>query len=288
MKGRLYVLSCSLIAAVACAQAMEPGETTTGNTSGIRHVTLYRDRAMVTREITVPPGESLRTIVVRDLPQCVISDSVYAEGLDGAVVRSVHLSPRTDRSAAGEELSRFDEELTILNRKLEATKHELEVASQNLAMLDQMVDFTAAAVKSDLDRGVLDAQSLTRLATFSMRRRNELANERYRYETRARELAAEIEGVQSKRSVLASPQGDRRYDARIALEAEENVAGMVRLSYQVDGAGRLSTQSTATRSKAMSRFATAHWPTNRQPKTGPASDSSSRRHLHQSTRYAPC
>ncbi|MEO8494717.1 MAG: DUF4140 domain-containing protein, partial [Planctomycetota bacterium] len=88
--NRLAVyLSFCLLVAGSSADAQEAATPIHEEVGVIRRVTLYRDRALVTREITVPAGEKWRSVNVPDLPETVAADSVYADGVAGTLVRAV-------------------------------------------------------------------------------------------------------------------------------------------------------------------------------------------------------
>ena len=68
-KQLLYAVVVFWLTCGSFAVALEALNEPTASVGVIRHVTLYRDRALVTREIQVPQGTPLRTIDVPDLPE---------------------------------------------------------------------------------------------------------------------------------------------------------------------------------------------------------------------------
>ena len=66
--------------------ASNPAEST------IRQVTLYRDQALVTREVIIPTGQGVGEFVVRGLPSHVVLNSLFAESTSGLEVRGLRIS----------------------------------------------------------------------------------------------------------------------------------------------------------------------------------------------------
>ena len=129
----------------------------------------------------------MRSVEVPDLPELVIPDSVYADGDAGTIVRAVRVSTRPVAESLREEVQVLDQQISQLNRQCTETQQILEVTNRNIALLDQLVNFSAAAGNSDLNRGVLNAETLTALTTFSMTQRRELASEQLRYQQQLEE-----------------------------------------------------------------------------------------------------
>lgn len=228
----LYALLFSSLVA-AEEPALRPDEVS----GSVRAVTLYRDRALVTREIQIVAGEKARVISVPDLPELVVADSVSARGDKGIVVRAVRVSPHVVGESRREDVLRFDQLLEELNRSRAETQHNLDVATQNLELLGQLISFSVSSTKSDLDRGVLDANTLTGLATFSMTQRRELASEQFQRQSQLNEIDKEIQTVSQQRQLATQGRQTNAYQAKIFIEAENGLAGTVRLNYQVTGCG---------------------------------------------------
>lgn len=237
MKCSLFkiVLCLLMFSLIACAQQppREP-EQALGN---IRLVTLYRDRALVTREIIIPAGDPLRSIDVPDLPELVVPDSVFADGNEQTVVRAVRVSPRPASPPQRDEVRALDEQISKLTRQREEVQQMLQVVSRDIESLDELVSFSSAAGKSDLNRGVLNAETLTELSTFSMQKHRELANEKFEYEKQLKVLDGQLQRAQWSHSQATSGQQSANYQAKIFVETPDGDAGTVRLSYLVGGCG---------------------------------------------------
>ena len=116
-------------------------------------------------------------------------------------------------------------------------QQQLEVVTANLESLNQMVSFSTNAGQADLNRGVLNAESLTHLTTFSMEQRRELAGEQHRLRKQVEELDKQLKLVSWQWNQATSGQQSVDYQAKIFVESTDGAPGTVRLNYVVGGCG---------------------------------------------------
>src|ERR1051325_4615838 len=103
---RRLVLAALLFAS-ANASAAEP-QMTKGT---LDEVTVYRNQALVTRKIDVAGPAGLHEVVVSDLPEYLVPESLYAESADGVEVRSVRYRVRPVEKDVREEVRELDEKI---------------------------------------------------------------------------------------------------------------------------------------------------------------------------------
>ncbi len=243
----IAVFAMLFTAELGCAQSTEDAtteDTVTAqarpgvekNEGRITEVTLYRDRALVTREIAIAAGAALRTLQIPDLPYLTAKDTIHAAG-DGMVdVRSLHA--RHGVSGAGQqEIADLEVQLTQLENEQAEAKHAVELATAHLKSLDNLTAFTFSAASQDLNRGVLDADTLTELTKFSMVERTNVSGELFQHQKTVGELATRIGNMQQRRAELQSGESANRCEVMISVGLPENQAGTLRLSYQVTGCG---------------------------------------------------
>src|SRR5688572_20826655 len=95
-----FVLSTTSWAQTAPAKSVEVR-------GKIDAVTVYRGQALVARVVDVPAPGGLREIVITDLPVQVLPNSLFAESLDGAEVRSVLFRERAVSQDVREEVRKL-------------------------------------------------------------------------------------------------------------------------------------------------------------------------------------
>lgn len=173
------VAACLLFGA-APAWGQPTKEVSQAANGVIRQVTLYRDQARVTREIKVEAGVGLRVIDVSELPEQLLPESVFAEGDAALTVRAVRVATRPQVQSNREEIRTLDDEIEQLQQQRDEIQNSHEISQANLQSLEKLISFSVDGAKSDLSRGVLNAETLTELTTFAMTNRKELATEQFK------------------------------------------------------------------------------------------------------------
>lgn len=202
----------------------------------ISRVTLYRDQALVTRVIDIPAGEPQRELLIGRLPERVSPDSVYAEGNVTTQVRGVRVTQRTADKADDAARSQLTEQIDALDKEKGSIQNQLQLAQKQSQYIDQLMSFSATTSNADLNRGVLDAGTLTELSDYAMQQVVELG-------TQIKDLQDELSAVQEQQKQLRrelqllNQPNDTRYEVRLLVATENGEAGSVELSYLVSGCG---------------------------------------------------
>ena len=100
-----HVVTISLVVSCATIASAAP-QTTAGR---VTDVTLYRNQALVTRNVDVKGAMGSVEVVVTDLPENISSDSLFAEGGDTVEVRAVRYRSRAVGEEPREEVRQLDE-----------------------------------------------------------------------------------------------------------------------------------------------------------------------------------
>ena len=134
------------------AIAAEPAKVT----GKIASVTIYRDQARVVREIDVPALKESQTILVDELPNHFMEQSLYTESDSGTVVQGLRVRSANDNSK-----SQGNEKADKLQKELASAKHDLLVIEEDLSTLESLVAFSSKRFERDLGESKLDVQSVT-------------------------------------------------------------------------------------------------------------------------------
>ena len=96
---------------------------------GIQPFVYATELALQQGAIDVPGPGGLREIVITDLPNQVLPNSLFAESGDGAQVRSVLFRERAVSQDIREEVRKLDEEIRALTDAMAANQRALQTAS---------------------------------------------------------------------------------------------------------------------------------------------------------------
>lgn len=221
-------------------------------------VTVYPDRARVTRRETVrlPAGDL--TVVVEPLPLAMQPDSVRVGGRGPATVLGVDVArrhrPRTaDPQAAGLERER---------RELVARVAELDdadaVEAQRIELLRQLARRAGASYGRALANGDADVAAVAEL-TDALAAQQGAAQARQRALARRREeLGEELAALDRRMAELSAAREPDRLAATIGMSVERDSEVEVELSYVVSGAGWQSSYDLRLDEAAADRL-TATW-----------------------------
>jgi len=200
-------------------------------------VTLYRDQALVTRQVRceLPAGPS--ELVVGDLPHRVVPESLFANAAGQTIVRAVRFRTRAVREEPREEVRQIDKQIEELAEKLrrnEAMRQHVERRNQYLDKLEQ---FVAPTSQVELSKGVLNARTLQELTQFSFEQRKALVEESLALEKEKRELTEQLSLLKRRRAELTAGSTRTVREAIIFVDSPAAGRAELDLSYLVGGAG---------------------------------------------------
>ena len=211
-------------------------ENVTNLSGHISRVTLYREQALVTREISLP-ADSSDVITVNDLPELVVPDSIFAEGSDGIEIRAVRVSSNTAEQANRQDIRELDKSMRELSERLEATQRDLKSIEANEVSLASIINFSVNRVNDAINKSVVQAEDVIALSNYIMEQRIELGRNKLELETEVEEVQREIDSLNRKRSSLVSGDQNKNYQVKIFTASQNDGAGLIKLNYLVTGCG---------------------------------------------------
>lgn len=195
----------------------------------ITAVTVFPDRARVTRSGSVALEAGEQRVECGPLPLGMLRDSVRVTGRGAATVLGVDIVTRREAVSNDELVQALEEELRDLDAQLAALQDADDVATARMTFLERLAGRTAKALAGDLERVTTFANGLDSQHEQVLSGRR--VRERMRADLHKQRMATErrLNDVRGKRS-------PDRLVAVVALEAAE--AGQIELdlSYVVPGA----------------------------------------------------
>ncbi|MFP4055416.1 MAG: mucoidy inhibitor MuiA family protein [Candidatus Brocadiia bacterium] len=203
----------------------------------VESAVLYRGQALVTRRVPVAVEAGRGALVVGNLPEQVVGDSLFAEGGEGVEVRSVRYRTRAVGEAPREEVRQLEQAIQEVEDQAARNKRMQELVSQRLKFLESLEGFTAPTAKAELAKGVLDFEALEKLTLFAFQQRQEAAEEALRLDAQARDLGQQLSVLQRRRAELTAGYSRTVREAVVFLEKRGAAASELQLSYLVGQAG---------------------------------------------------
>ncbi|MEZ6070227.1 MAG: mucoidy inhibitor MuiA family protein [Pirellulales bacterium] len=232
------VATVFVLGGVAAARAddAQPAAASTELQGTVSAVTVYQGQALVTRLIDVPAATGLQELVVTDLPEYVLPQSIYAEPADGAEVRSVRYRVRPVREDVREEVRKLDEQIQTVQDQIDAVAAAQAVLDERLSYLANLENFTAMTAKTEMTEGVLNTATVTELSQFLFQQRDEVSTRKLENNLRLRDLNARIELLRRERETVSSGSAKAVREAVVFVNVPEGAAGQLRLRYLVNRA----------------------------------------------------
>ena len=228
-----FALACciSLLQLPSLTDAAAPVE---GRVSA---VTLYRGQAQVTRTVPIEGAAGRLEIVVSELPEQIVPNSLFAEGGDGVEIRAVRFHTRAVGEEPREEVRKLDDEILATQQELDLTTKRQALLVKRTEYLAKLEGFVAPTAQSDLTKGVLDAEALERLTTFSFSQLETIATEEVELAKQARVLNERIELLNRKRAEITAGASQTVREAVLFLQKKGEAPAEIRLSYLVNNCG---------------------------------------------------
>ncbi len=203
----------------------------------VSHVTLYRDQAMVTRTIEIDGEAGNREVVVGNLPENIVSDSLFAEGSAEVEVRAVQFRSRAVGDSPREEVRQLQTQIQSVQDQIQLNQKNTEILTKQAAYLDQLEGFVAPTATTELSQGVLDAEALERITKFSFEQREKIAQRQVELAKTARDLNDELTLLQRQLGEITNGSNKTVREAVLFLSKSDDQPHEVRLNYLVNDCG---------------------------------------------------
>ena len=167
-------------------------------------VIVYRGQALVTRTIDLKLPAGSHEVIVGNLPEKIVAESLYSQAPENVTILSVRYRQRAVQEDTREEVKQVDLLIEQIETKIRLAKGDEEHLGRQLARLEKLTDFTAAAEKGDLNRGMLQYDPLEKTATFIEGKADEYQKKLVAVRESLLQLAKDLELAKRKRAELAA------------------------------------------------------------------------------------
>ena len=164
MKNQIRTLLPAIVLTVimaSCVSAQVP--TTTGTVS---KVTVYRGQALVTRNIDIDLPENTSEIIVGQLPERIVPESLYALTSGDIKVLSVRYREKAVMEDTREEVKQLDADIENINTQIHQATIRKGHLDNQWAMFIKLREFAVDAKNEDINRGLLAFEPISKLADF--------------------------------------------------------------------------------------------------------------------------
>ncbi|WP_428305646.1 mucoidy inhibitor MuiA family protein [Lacipirellula sp.] len=203
----------------------------------VTEVTLYRGQAQITRTVPIDGAAGRREVVVSNLPEQIVPNSLFAEGGDAVEIRAVRFRTRAVGEEPREEVRKLDDEILAAQQELDLTTKRQALLVKRTEYLAKLEGFIAPTAQSDLTKGVLDAEALERLTTFDFAQHETIATEEVELAKQARTINERLELLNRKRAEITAGASQTIREAVLFVQKQAEAPTEIRLSYLVSNCG---------------------------------------------------
>ncbi|MCL2647901.1 MAG: mucoidy inhibitor MuiA family protein [Phycisphaerales bacterium] len=201
-------------------------------------VTVYRGQALITRIVDLPGGEGLGEIVVSELPDRIVPQSLFAEGSDSVEIRSVVYRNRPVAQDVREEVRKIDDAVQQLNDQIAANTQQQNLLKEQRGYLDKLANFTAPTANVEMTKGVLNADQLKNLTSYQFEQRQKIADQEFKLTLEQRKLNEQANLLERQRTEITGRSSHVLREAVVFVSRKSGGGGgTLKLRYLVDNAG---------------------------------------------------
>lgn len=232
--GRNALIACLAAAALSSAAAQGAVPPELRPDSKPARVTVYRDRALVTRvaELQLPAGESV--VILSGLPAAADRSSFQVSGAGAFALRDVRASVKQLTRDVSAQLRALEDQKRAQEDLLLAVNDKIKEAEAERGFLDGMAKRLTAGASPD-EAAPLDTAAWAKMIDF-YRSRSEAVNQAVRTARRqAQAYQAEIDRLNREIRALGSGTRLSVVEAELVVEAAAPTRARIELSYLVSG-----------------------------------------------------
>ena len=210
---------------------------TQANDGTITDVIVYRGRALVTRTIELDNAGGDMELLVENLPERILPESLYAQAADGIQVLSVRYRVKEIEKDTRAEVKALDEQIEELQNQLLRNERERQLCERQNQRFTKMWELGFNGANLSLDRAAFSSESMKDYMSYLEERHNTWNEKAVELELEQKQLDKEMKQLQEERAKLGREHNTRIRQALVYLHVPNGPTPQnIQLSYLVDGA----------------------------------------------------
>jgi len=203
--------------------------------SSIRKVTVYSDRALVTREATATIGTEPTVFAFKQLPGWVDDGSVRVSSSAGRIL-DVRVNRNYLAQASDKTYRRAEEGSQKLANQMEALDDELKVLDAQTKQIKDIKAFSLEKLTKDMTVGNITVDSYGAVVKFISKSLRDTAKARRAVQLKRTKLAPKIEASDKRLAELEGLTQLEETTVLVTLQGKAKRTGLIKLTYMLPGA----------------------------------------------------
>jgi len=205
----------------------------------ISDVIIYRGQAMVVRTIEMDLPEGSSEIIVRKLPERLITESISAQAPEGITISSVRYREKKTGEDTRQEVKDLEAKIEQGRRDQQQTLRDLEIEGLMFEKYNRYWDLPLMTAKRDGNQPALQPQDLERFAGYLEKQSMEWHQKHVKDEFKQQDIEKELGKLDKKLNELRAQVSGFERQAVISLTQNRKGKAAIKLSYIVEGANWL-------------------------------------------------
>jgi len=202
----------------------------------ISSVIVYRGQALVTRSAAIPQGGGDMELLIENLPEKILPESLYAQS-DGSVsVLSVRYREKATSEDTRQQVLELKEQIEQTKRKIYLSRRSHDFSNWQWVRYEEQWKLNIDVTNRDLNMGKLDVEAFEKLTGHLAQKADETHKEAVRLETEKQDLEKQLAQQEDDLKKLTKERQKVTRQALIYISGDKGAKGEILLSYLVQDA----------------------------------------------------
>ena len=204
--------------------------------SKITAVTIFADRAQITRtaKITLAKGE--HTVAFSDLPKSIEQKSIQVAGQGEAVLNDIKFKKVYFEEIQDERLKIIYENIEAINKELKINDDKLVHAQKEKELVEKIAERSTSVSEKEPVAPVLDPEKWLKMVNFYRTKLKDIAQEMRELNQKRKELKNKIAKLNKEIKQLGNNRGKMKNQVQVVLQNNSDKELTLILTYIVYGA----------------------------------------------------
>ncbi len=202
---------------------------------GISSVTVYTDRALVTRQDTISLTGNEKELIISNLPVTLLEDSVRVagQGTSKISILGVKVESVFTPEVPVENIAELDREIQTLQNQKASLKNQVASRQLQLSFIEQLSEKSKTSYAIHLSKQQTNLEQTEALLDFISDKYIDYGERVIELNQQQQELTSQIDALKRKKQRLSVPQNKEYFNLIIFIEASESGELELEVSYLV-------------------------------------------------------
>lgn len=230
MKRRLLFIVLAALSATPLFAEKQAADGT------ISDVIVYHGRALVTRTIELDKPSGDVELLIENLPERIIPESLYAQATDGIQVLSVRYRVKEVEKDTRTEMKELVQQYEEIEKQLHRAKRDLQLAHNTAGRFSKMWGLGLDGANVSIQRGAFSAESMTNYMTYLAEQGQIWHHKAVDLEEKIKNIEKQLQKLNEEKSHLSAQHKRSIRQALVYINKPSKKAAALNLSYLVHGA----------------------------------------------------